>query len=441
MTPPPRSAPRFSFRNVPPAIYVALGIGLAGALVVAIAVLRSSGELYERFQAIERWRLLDVGCDVAATILLALGLLELAKRYTGARRTLAQVAAGLGLASLGWLAVQPLIAIAEPSSDNWRAIYDWLGRGIGVLLLAGAVVLTLAADAWRRAPVAAAGLVVIGATGYWVPVLGKAISELVGPDLSSRQLYGLVRIVVFSAATLFVIAALAAGGRDPAPDPRAAASGLRLARGALIFRIVAAIAIAMLVVAGRSRDAAQLIAIAGPAVVVVAMIAFAIALQRIASARIDGMPRLLLSIGAALSLWWAAIQFEQATALLDALGEQFGADRLLEVMGWFSVAGPIAAVVGLALVGTAIASFAGHRGDLELRRAATGRTATFLALALAGIAIPLLATKATSVGGAVAVLLFSAIATVLGLLALAALLRQASESLDAAPGIPPARIV
>jgi hypothetical protein len=320
-------------------------------------------------------------------------------------------------------------------------IYAWLGRGIGVLLLAGTVMLTLAAGAWRRVPLAAAGLIALEVTSYWVPVLGRQIADALGSDLSSRHLYGLVRYAVNVSATVFVVASLAAGGRDPAPDARTAAGGLRLARGALIFRIVAAIAIALLVVAGRSsEDAVKVIAMAGPSVVVIAMAGLAIGLQRVASARLDGMPRLLLSIGAALTLIWAAIQFEQATVLLDAIVDRFGGSHALEVVQYFSLAGPLAATLGLALVGTSIASFAGHRGEHALRASATSRTTTFVLLTLGSIAIPLLA-RPTSPGGAIAVLLFAAITTILGLLALAALLAQAAESVESEPGIPPARIV
>jgi cytochrome bd-type quinol oxidase subunit 2 len=153
------------------------------------------------------------------------------------------------------------------------------------------------------------------------------------------------------------------------------------------------------------------------------------------------MPRLLLSLGAALTLWWGTIQLEQVTAILGALGNRFGGERALEVVQQFSVAGPIVATLGLALVGTAIAMFAGHRGDLELRQAATGRTTTFVVLTLAGIALPLLATRPTSPGSAVALVVFTVVPAILGLLALMALLARAAESVESEPGIPPARIV
>ncbi|HSK01573.1 MAG TPA: hypothetical protein VK932_10050 [Kofleriaceae bacterium] len=437
----PSSEPRFSFRNVPPAIYVALGLGVAGALTFAIAALWSTGELYERYQSLERWRMLHTGCNTAATLLMALGLLELSRRHVGSQRALTRAAAWLGLASLGWLAVPPLLAILEPGPESWSAIHAWLGRGIGVLLLAGTVMLTLAAGAWRRVPLAAVGLIALDVTSYWVPVLGKELADLLGPDLSSRHVYGLIRHAVNVSATVFVVASLAAGGREPAPDPRAAAGGLRLARGVLIFRVMAAVAIAMLVVPGRSADAAKIVAILGPAVVIITMLVLSIALQRVASARLDGMPRLLLSLGAALTLWWGTIQVEQVTAILGALGDRFGAERALGIVQRFSVAGPLVATLGLALVGSAIAMFAGHRGDVELRQAATGRTTTFVVLTLASIALPLLATTPTSAGSAVALVVFTVIPAVLGLLALMALLAQAADAIEAEPGIPPARIL
>ena len=437
----PRPDPTRSFRKVPPAIYVALAVGAAGALPVAIATMLASGDFGDRFVATQRWYLVDLGCDTASTILLALGLLELARRHVGAQRVLTQAAACLGFASLAWLGARPLITLLEPSDDHLPLVYDWLGHGVSVLSLAGVVLLTLGADAWRRAPIAAAVLVVLGATTSGIPVVGKEISELVGPDPMWRQLYGLGRLGLYDAALLFMAAALAAGGRDPAPDARAAATGLRIARGALIFRIVAAASIAVIVIGGRSQGAAKLVAFAGPAVMVITMLVFAVALQRIASARLEGMPRLLLSLGAALTLWWGAIQLDQLTALLEAMKSSGLGERAMEAAQWLSIPGPIAATLGLTLVGSAIASFARRRGDVELREVATIRTTAFLLTTLASIGLQSQLSKATSISGALAIVGLAAIAAIVALVVLAGLLARAAESIEATPGIPPARVV
>ncbi len=437
----PHPGPAFSFRRLPLAIYVALGVNVVGALVVLIATLRSSGESFRRYEAIQRWLTLDGGCDVAAAILLPLGLLELARRHTGSQRVLAQVAAGLGFANLSWLLLQPLTLIFEPSFETLTAVYDWHGRGIGAIALAGAVLLTIAADAWRRVPIAAAGLIVIAATGPWVPGIGKTILGWIGDDLTSRQLYGIARLGVHVTALLFVLAALAAAGRDPVPEPRTAASSFRLARGMLLFRIAAAMAVAAVATTGPSGDAARVAAFAGPAVAVLTMIVFAIALQRIAGARVEGLPRLAFSLGAALTLWWGTIQFLQITALIGEMKDPYPSEQTLEAAQWFSIAGPIAVTIALTLVGSAIASFARERGDDELRSVATGRTVAFLTTTLGSIGLQAWLADATTPGGALLTIMLGAIGAVLGLAILAGLLGRAAEAIERSPGIPSARVL
>lgn len=437
----PRSGPALSFRNIPPAIHVAFGVTLVGLLVVAIAMMLASGEGYERFKDMERWWLLDTGCNVAYSILLGLGLLELARRQVGPARTLAQIAACLGFVSLAWVLHRPLLAYFEPKGDTLRLFYEWYSRVVGATLLSGVVVLTFAADAWRRVPIAAITLVVLGVTSYWVPGIGEAIREAIGDDPMVRQIYGLGRHAVHLAALLFVIAALAARGRDPAQDPHAAAAGLRLARGALVLRIAAGIAIAALAVGGRSEGAAKLLAFASPGIVVLTMVLLAIGLQRVAAAGLAGMPRLLLSLAAALTLWWSAIQLEQLSTLIGAMEDVYRAERALQVLQWYSIAGPVVATLGLALVGSAIVAFASRRGDAELREAATGRTITFVVTTLISIWIQSRLTEAPSRDSALTMIVFAAIAALAGLAALVGLLGRAAVSIEATSGVPPARVV
>lgn len=441
MTRSPPPGPRCSFRNIPPAIHVALGLGVAGSLTVAAAMLLAAGELHERFLASERWFLLNIACHAASTILFALGLLELARRHVGAPRALTQVAAALSLANLTWLVIPPLIAAFDPRGDHLVLVYEWIGRGVGASMLVAVVLITIAADAWRRAPIAAAVLVALGVTDYGIPVIGPAITDLVGLEPGPRQVYGLGRLGLHVVATLFVVAALAAGGRDPAPDPRAAAASLRLARGMLILRLMAAITVTAFLLFDRSRAAALVVGIGGPAIAVITMLVFGIAIQRVASARTADLPRLLLSLGAALTLAWAALQLQQATAALGALKDAYEADRATKIAQWYSISGPVVATLGLALIGSAIASFAGRRGDLELRAFATNRTVTFVVATLAGVGLQSLLPRATSVGSALAMGVFAATAAIVGLVALAGLLDRAARSIEATPGLPPARVV
>lgn len=430
-----------SFRKVPPAIYLALAISVASTLVLVIATLLTTGESYERFSQLQRWYLLDAGCDVASTLLVTLGLLELARRHVGPPRVMTQVGAWLGLLSVSWIAVRSLVVLFKTSPEHQQLVYDWSGRGSAVLLLAAAVLLTIGADAWRRTPLAAALLVLVAATSFSMPVIGKELWELIGRETGPRQLYALARVALYAVGMVFVAASLAGHGLDSTPEPRSAAAGFRLARGALVFRLLAAVLIAVIVVGGRSEGAAKVVAVAGPAVAVIAMTLFAIGLQRAAGAGLHGMPRLLLSLGAALTLWWGTIQLEQMMELVNALRDGLPGRRVMETMAYFSIAGPITATLGLALVGSAVASYAGNRGDLELRTAATGRTITFLLLTLGSIGLQAQLAKATSLGSALGIILFAAIAAIVALAVLVGLLDRAADSLDRLPEIPPARVL
>jgi hypothetical protein len=209
----------------------------------------------------------------------------------------------------------------------------------------------------------------------------------------------------------------------------------------LVFRILAAIAITLIVIAGRSDKAARFVMLAGPAIVVVTMLLFAIALQRVASAGIDGMPRLLFALGAALTVWWGAIQLAQVSVLLGATRDVYRAEHALSVLQRFSIAGPIVVTLGLALVGSAIASFASRRGDAGLRGVAAGRTFTFVAATLLGIGIQSQLAGARSLDTALAMIVLAAILSIAGLAALVGLLGRAADAIEAEPGVPPARVV
>ena len=116
-----------SFRQIPPAIYLALAANLGGTLTSVTATLLASGDRGERFMAVRRWYLFDAGCDGAAIILLALGLAQLARRLTGRARALTLAGAYLGLVSLTWIAIRPALAILDAGHQTERRVYEWGG--------------------------------------------------------------------------------------------------------------------------------------------------------------------------------------------------------------------------------------------------------------------------------------------------------------------------
>lgn len=434
-------APSRSFRQIPPAIYIALAAHIAGATANVIAMQLASGSYIERILATRRWQLLYQGCNIVFAILLALGLAELARRLTGRSRALTRAGAYVGLTGLLWTVAWPLVDILDPSFEQVRRIQEWLSFAVSLGVLVSAVLLTLGSNAWRRAPAAAALLVAIYATGYGIPVIGPAITAALGGDPMTQQLHGLARIVLHAIAVLPIAATLAASGREPPPEPRAARAGLRLARGVLLFRVVAACLISVLLVGGRSPGAAKIVQLGGPAVVAITMLVLAIAILRVAHARVMGLPPVSLSLGAALTLGWGTIQLQQLSTIVRSLRDSHLRDEALAISGWFSIAGPLAAALGLALVGSAIAALARSRGDHPLRDAATSRTTCFLVLTLASVGLSTQLAKASTLSGLLAVGLLASLLGIVALGALVGLFERAAEALTAEPELPPARLV
>lgn len=430
-----------SFRNLPASIYLAAGLGFVGMLVYTVVFLTDSGEGIDRYTNTARARTFNLGCQYAQVLLYSCGLFALARRYTGSARPLAQTAAWLMFVGLSGPFVNLFVSIMRPADA--RSIFDGFNLIQGFVLLAASILLTIAADAWRRVPLAAAGLILLHVTAYAFPVIGRLINEALGNDHSTIRIYLLVREAL-SATMLFVAAALAAGGRDLPPDPQRAASGFAIAHTSLIVRLVAAISMALMGFAAQSPGIAKLVLVIVPLVVIGTQIALALGVLRVDAANLPGMPRFRLALAAAGMFWFASLQLDQVVFIIDQLWRGGLDSEDLDELQMFSVIGPIVAAISLALIGSAIASFARNRGNQELASSATTRMFAFVALALGGIALQAFMLDAGSRGSAgsiVAVSLLAGAAGVAALVVLAGLLKLASEQMSAAPGIPPARIV
>ncbi|HEY5934800.1 MAG TPA: hypothetical protein VIU61_09200 [Kofleriaceae bacterium] len=432
----------FSFRNLPASIYLAVGLGVIGSVVYAIVFLSSSSIGADRFIETQRARIFNLGCQYAQVFLFSCGVFALARRHTGPARPLAQTAAWLMFVGLAGPFVNLFVSIIEPR--NLTTFFDRIGLVEGFVLLAASILLTIAADAWRRVVPAAILLMLLHVTSYSFPVLGEVIRDVLGNDHTVLRIYSIVREILWCGTLLFVAAALAAGGRDLPPEPQRAASGFAIAHTSLIVRLVAAISLALMGFAAQSPGIAKLVLVIVPLVVIGTQVSLAIGVLRVDAAGVPGMPRFRLALAAAGIFWFASLQVEQ---LVYVIGELW--DGRLEYddvyrLDMFSVIGPIVVAISLALVGSAIASFAANRGNQQLASAATARMFAFVALALGGIALQAFMVDAGSRGSAgsiVAVSLVAGVAGVAALVVLAGLLKRASEQINTAPGIPPARIV
>ncbi len=438
------SSPAVSLRKVPASIYLALVVGFIGTLAYGLGFLFADGEGFDRHVNSERWRLLGQGCWFAEQLMLSLGLLELARRHLGTARVLVETAGWLLLLNLAWSVVRVLLAVGKAGDDTELFVWEWMPRVVGLVTLAAMILLTIGADAWRRVPIAAVAMLLVQATGYWIPIVGKAIAGWID-DETAGQIYFIAREGLAGVAMLFVAGALAAGGRELAAEPRRAASGFRLAHGALIARLVGGLLILVFVIAQTRSGADTLLVLAAPTVTIASMMLVALGLHRVASSAVDGLPRIPLYLAATAGLWWSGIQLEQVTLLYVGLQRELGgSEQIRRSVELFSTIGPVVLTVGLALAGSAIVAYAKNRGDHPFAQGASGRTVTFVVLSLASIALPSL-TVLSKAGGAglvgPALIVFAAIAGIASLVVLAGLLKQTAGFVETSPGIPAARVV
>jgi hypothetical protein len=113
----------------------------------------------------------------------------------------------------------------------------------------------------------------------------------------------------------------------------------------------------------------------------------------------------------------------------------------MEAAQLFSVAGPIAATIGVALVGSSISAFATTRGNADLAQSTQARTIAFVVASLGGVGVQTLVADARSLNMVLAVGIAAAAIGIIALAMFAGLLRQTAEHLETTPGLPPARIV
>ena len=432
------SAPNFSLRDVPWTIYIAIAVGFGGSLAHFGAHLALGNDGYESFEKLQRWRMLDSACGDVYVLLLPLGFLELAKRQLGNARALAVAGSALLFGNLVWT-VLGFVMVSWQPQDDVRWVYDWAGRFALVCTATAYVLLTIAADAWRRVTFAAVMLMLLLVTSYHVPIIGREIGALFGENYDARFAYNLLREAATSAMLIFVAAALAARG-TPTPHPFRAVSGFTMARTALLVRLIAALLFGLLAIGAKHAEIAKLLAFGIPLVMVATMLIYSIGLIQIASARVADMPRLHFALGAATALWWLAIQFHQIPYLVAVSRDKFSIERALETLEVFSLAGPIVQVVGMTLVGSAIHAYGIRAGQLSLASAAVPRLLGFAVLMVISLIAQAAVFEVSTPGKGIALLLLSAATGVAALGCFTSLLGLAGKAV-AHPEPPQARVV
>ncbi|MGE0867182.1 MAG: hypothetical protein AB7P03_01375 [Kofleriaceae bacterium] len=436
---------RRCFHAVPLTIYVALLIGVISQALGAFAWLGVGDDLFSHREALRRVNLIATGCYFVSTVMFALGTFELANRSPGRARTVGKVAGWLSLVALATF-LRPVSELFVDDIESRMSMLQWIGRALGVLGFAAALLFTIAADSWRRAPVASVLLVVVHLTSWWVPYLGEALSDLLGAgSIATLTRYRFCMLgwsVAEACALLFIASAMAARGCEPTGDFPVAIRGLRLARGALLYRLMFALAIALLALSAQSPSGQVILMFAAPIVAIVTMGLFAAGTLRAASARLDGMPRLAVVLGTTLVLLQCGVQLNQVANLAGSVSSDLRF-RDADDLAMFSVLGPVIATLGMAMIGVAIGVFASRRDDEGLWSSAAQRTIGFVLLSLFSIWVQSRLPETRSHSKTIVMLLAAAAANVFSLVSFAGLLGRTANRIAemVTPEIPAARVV
>lgn len=409
-------------RALPPALVVAGPVALAAAAAGAGAA-RGNG-----LEAVVQWNEIAEGGWLAVTALLSAGLFELSRRLEGTGRRCAEAAGGLLGMQVCWLLLMPvLVALCGAAPDS--TLQRWSTQ-LPALLDGGAAVLAVVAvGGWRRAPVASAVAILAVVARPEVPGLGDALAAAL-PDGGLLQALFAPTLALGGTLALLWLSAVGARGRPSTiAVPEAAVSGLHIAAVGTWIRCGATLLVPLVlahsVMGGVPllRELERVLPIALAAVMVLA----AAGLLRLAGSRVEGLPALRLASGAAAILWWAGS---------EAARQSWGADLIEVAVGdgspWL-LAGPLAAILGLATAGSAIAAWFAPTHP-RLHQSARVRTGLFVGLSLASIVVQL---AVTMPGGA---LLLGQLLRLLALGVMASLFSLAAAAAALRPMLPRARL-
>jgi hypothetical protein len=198
------ATPTAERHEVPAGLYLGLAIGMVGTIVYSLALATADGAGLDRYGETERWRLFELGCWFVQHCMTTLGLFALSRHSRPGSRALIRVAACLLAATLLYMLVNIATTVLGEYGLASGTLYMVVRLVIGGLTLVGAVLLTIGADAWRRAPIAAVVFVLIPATGSWLPGTRRIVGSLLGDSQLAEALYGIVRQAPI-AASLSVI--------------------------------------------------------------------------------------------------------------------------------------------------------------------------------------------------------------------------------------------
>lgn len=431
---------------IPPTILVLCAWNVADVALDAYQVF----EFRQRDPAWEALGLASTALWVVASLLLPLGLHELALRRTGVERTL--VTAATGVTAL--LALQTLVQIyidhVDPPSNAWlRSYWPWsLRLNAGGMLVAAVLVALAAARRGPRGVVAGVALVIATAMAFRFPMVREWLMY------GTRHTHPWVNLVLFSgyttafSAALLIVVFVLGDRAPPRPtEPGVVARSLEHIGTALVARVVIVIGVAVftaMAVGSRSPGLIKVILVLAPLGLLLSMIAQIVATFGLSTAA--GGPRLRLAAGASLTLATmvvttiqAIVAFRAATDRSDSGGRRLSAEAARGFLEAWPYLLPALALLGLLLLLSGVASLRRRQPGLDAE-APTVAAAWLIGASLGAVLLQ----RHTPKSASEFVLLALAVAAcnVVAVLAVARVCHKTAWAIAAGdPALPSARVV
>ena len=426
---------RTGWRNTPPILLAAFGLDIAFDLTHLVQRLSVSSE--HDFDRVDRWQLAANGVWALFTVMVAIGLFDLARRMTG------RAAVGLRLAGIMFAVhfvlghVMNLVFAFELGGSRWL----WKVESYAFWGLVTIAALALAAAAWRRRPALAIGGLVLCMLTRPPEILGELLFKPLDLGFTGAHVMYTTLGIVHAIAMVAMVIAASEGVAQRRRE--LASTGFSLASSALTLRVVAAVAgviLALLAVAaassrsgGSGAEGIMKFAMFGGLVVNLASFAmFGVGALRAARAELDGVPRWTAAIAAAGSLWCMGVLLQQLPTYYQILyGHGDRGSTAQSQLTALTVAMPIVATLAGAVFAGVIASYARLRANEDLVSRASAASIGYTLLMLASIGIQsFMLENARSISGVIGLMVVAAVCGLVAQVMLARACRSAAILVD-----------